>query len=119
MDLRVDRLYKKPTYFIGNLYVDNVLFCNILENAKLAIPAGRYQIVFNYSERFQRIMPEIIGVPGRAGIRIHSANKPGELKGCLAPGFNRIKGQVIESRKTFERLMKILKLYPKIWITIV
>jgi hypothetical protein len=28
----------------------------------------------------------VLGVPGRDGIRIHIANKPSELLGCLAPG---------------------------------
>jgi hypothetical protein len=42
------------------------------------------------SNRFKRKLWEIKNVKGRAGIRIHSANKASELHGCIALGMSRV-----------------------------
>ena len=67
MDLLVDRKWKKETYTIGRLYINNVFFCNTLEDkdrglkqtdslvtiqskkvyAETAIPTGTYEIQMN------------------------------------------------------------------------
>lgn len=67
MELRVERKWKKSNYTIGNLYVNNVWFCNTLEDTdrnlkksmgleeikskkvygKTAIPIGTYSINMN------------------------------------------------------------------------
>lgn len=48
------------------------------------IPAGTYKLAFTYSPKFARSLWEVLDVPGRAGIRIHPANRFGELEGCIA-----------------------------------
>ncbi|MDQ2999853.1 MAG: DUF5675 family protein, partial [Fibrobacterota bacterium] len=57
-----------------------------LDNARKVscIPTGTYAVTVNNSYRFQRPMIEIVGVPGRSGIRIHDANHCSELEGCIA-----------------------------------
>lgn len=50
------------------------------------IPAGRYLVQATQSYKFRRIMYLVQGVEGRSGIRIHSANWPEELQGCIALG---------------------------------
>lgn len=58
------------------------------------IPRGKYDVVWNYSPSFKRDMYLIKDVPGRSGIRVHSANFAGDeqkgyrkqLYGCIAPG---------------------------------
>lgn len=58
------------------------------------IPVGEYRCVWTYSNRFRRMMYEVVGVANRAGIRIHSANLMGDdrkgfkrqLNGCIALG---------------------------------
>lgn len=58
------------------------------------IPAGAYTCQWTMSFRFRKRMWELTGVPGRAGIRIHSANFMGakdrgyrcQLNGCIALG---------------------------------
>lgn len=76
MDVLLQRLYKKPTYTIGSLFIDGVWFCNTLEDAdrgllqsmsieeikkikifgETAIPAGRYIIRMDIvSERYKFI----------------------------------------------------------------
>lgn len=51
------------------------------------IPYGRYPVVWDYSRHFKRHTYHIDDVPGRKGIRIHIANRIGELLGCVALGY--------------------------------
>jgi hypothetical protein len=50
------------------------------------IPAGSYNLSFTFSPKFNRSLWEVENVPGREGIRIHPANRFGELEGCIALG---------------------------------
>jgi len=50
------------------------------------IPKGKYVCKWTLSPRLKKYTYEITKVPKRAGIRIHSANFPSQLKGCIAPG---------------------------------
>lgn len=72
--------------FISPLYIDNNIQCLIIENPKLAIPAGTYEINFLYSYHFQRYNPHLQDVPGRDGIEIHTASFYSDLEGCLGTG---------------------------------
>jgi len=59
------------------------------------IPDGEYKCFWTYSPAFKRHMYLVANVPGRAGIRIHSANYVGrqdlgfrqQLQGCISLGF--------------------------------
>ncbi|MBC3785704.1 DUF5675 family protein [Spirosoma utsteinense] len=53
---------------------------------RTAIPVGRYKVQMTYSNRFKRVMPQLMNVPGFEGIRIHSGNYTGDTLGCLLPG---------------------------------
>jgi hypothetical protein len=55
-------------------------------NESEAILPGRYELTLTWSPAFKQLMLLVVNVPGRDGIRIHIANKPSELLGCLAPG---------------------------------
>lgn len=81
------------------------------------IPVGTYKVVWSRSPRLKKYTYEIVGVPNRSGIRIHSGNvagsKPFETHslGCPLLGYmkGRIRGQkaVLDSRRAvadFERL---------------
>jgi hypothetical protein len=50
------------------------------------IPAGTYTVERMMSEHFQRMMPHVVGVPGRTDIEIHPASYPHDIKGCIAVG---------------------------------
>lgn len=41
---------------------------------KTAIPTGQYNVSWNYSSKFKKMMPLIEDVPGFSGIRIHAGN---------------------------------------------
>lgn len=118
MQLELRRIFKAEEYTIGRLYIDGNYFCDTLEDAarapgvkiagKTAIPAGTYKIILNYSHRFKRILPLLLGVPMFSGIRIHAGNTAEDTEGCILVGKNTQKGKVLESKVTFEKLFKIL-----------
>ena len=54
-----------------------------LENADYIIPVGIYEIRVTWSPRFKRLLPLVMQVPGRSGIRFHRGTKPEHSKGCI------------------------------------
>ncbi|MBO4726075.1 MAG: hypothetical protein J5598_00550 [Clostridia bacterium] len=141
--LVLHRRFRGPDYTIGKLYWQNgskeVYICDILEDTvrnklvsnlnnfvkvfgKTAIPYGTYEIVRSYSNRFKRNLPLLLNVPHFEGVRIHAGNTADDTEGCLLPGFNRVKGKVVDSRKAFkdldDRIVKWLKT-GKVYIQIV
>lgn len=138
MKLQLRRLYRKPEYIIGDLYIDNKWFCNTVEDQdrgltqdmpleeikkikvmhETAIPYGTYKVVLSYSPKFKRILPEILNVPGFSGIRIHNGRDCRSSSGCLIVGKNTIKGGVTSSKEYMEKLIEILKTANVIEITI-
>lgn len=129
MKLKLIRKFLKDTYTIGKLYIDNIYFCDIVEDkvrdynkdgdlndigenkvyGETAIPYGTYEVEVTYSPKFKRDLPLIKNVPHFEGIRIHRGNYPKDSLGCLICGENKIKGGVINSTKYEESLVKILK----------
>lgn len=70
-----------------------IFFCKTLElpdknNASKisCIPKGVYDCEMTYSPAFKKKLYLIKNVPGRSGIRIHSANFVKQLRGCVALG---------------------------------
>src|SRR5690242_17822651 len=80
----------------GLLHIGGAFQCFTLERVSTLIPAGSYPVYLTVSERSQlgklwspdslHRLPLIAKVPGRSGIRIHAANRPEELEGCVAVG---------------------------------
>lgn len=138
MELKLKRLYKKSDYTIGKLYVDGEYFCDTVEDTdrglsqdmknstieakkiygKTAIPTGRYKVTLTYSNKFGKTLPLLKDVLGFSGVRIHSGNTAEDSLGCIIVGENKIKGGVINSRATMERLMAKLRGQKEIYITI-
>lgn len=129
MKIKLIRKYRKETYTIGKLYVDGVYFCDTIEDrdrglnndmglaeimakkryGETAIPYGTYDVEITYSPKYNRMMPEIKGVKGFSGIRIHSGNTSKDTLGCLIVGKNTQVGMVTESRKTYNALFALMK----------
>ena len=129
MKLLVKRLYKKPEYTIGKLYVDGRYFCDTIEDTdrdlsqimsqqaialkkqygKTAIPTGVYKVVLSFSDKFRKTLPLLKDVPEFSGVRIHSGNTERDSLGCVIVGENKAKGMVLNSRATMERLMAKLR----------
>lgn len=120
MELLLQRLYLKPTYTIGRLYIDGVRFCDTLEDrvrdlpreAKVpghtAIPAGRYELIVNRSPRFKRNLPRLLNVPGFEGILIHRGNTDDDTAGCILVGENREPGRMVNSTPYELELTRLL-----------
>jgi len=84
------------------------------------IPPGKYPVRWTRSPRLKKYTYEILGVPGRAGIRIHGGNFAGDVSkgyishslGCplLGERVGRINGQraILNSRLAVARFEKYL-----------
>lgn len=128
MELILERKWIKPTYTIGNLYVNGEFFSNTLEdpnrdlnkNGKFdntekkvygdtCIPFGRYQVVVTYSPKFKRELPLLLNVPYFEGIRIHRGNTIKDTMGCILVGENKKVGQVLNSTSYEQRITKLIR----------
>ena len=54
-----------------------------LENADYIIPNGTYEVRVTWSPRFKRMLPLVMQVPRRSGIRFHRGTRPEHSKGCI------------------------------------
>jgi hypothetical protein len=96
MKLLLERIFLGSKATIGELRIDNEYICDTLEDkvrpdgVKLAgdtaIPEGTYVVKLTYSNRFKRILPELLNVPMFTGIRIHGGNNSDDTKGCILVG---------------------------------
>ena len=76
---------------------------------KTAIPRGTYEIAITFSNRFQKYLPLLIGVPDFEGIRIHPGNKPEDTEGCLLPGQFKNRDMVTSSKAAFSNLFALIQ----------
>lgn len=120
MKLLLERLYKKEEYTIGKLYIDGIYFCDTLEDkvrivnnncddkvyGRTAIPEGTYSISLIFRGSNGVLTPYLNNVPCFSGILIHSGNHHEHTEGCILVGVNKVKGMVLDSRKTFNELME-------------
>lgn len=128
MKLTLKRIALRPTYTIGKLYIDDVYFCDAIEDtvrdlnkngkfdngekkvhSKTAIPYGIYEIKWTYSPRFKKYTPQLMNVPSFEGIRIHAGNTSADTEGCLILGKNKQVGKVLNSRATINKFYPIIK----------
>jgi hypothetical protein len=70
---------KLKWYTVERPWVDN-------KNNESCIPIGSYVCKWTLSPRLKKYAYEVLGVPKRAGIRIHSANFAHQVLGCIALG---------------------------------
>ena len=130
--LTLTRIAKRTDYTIGRLEDENgVKICDTLEPTwrdykggelkvprKSAVPEGTYPVVITKSKKFGKYLPLLVGVPGFEGVRIHSGNTVNDTEGCILVGQNLIKGKVLLSRLTLEKLMRLIENEKRIILTI-
>ncbi len=117
MDLNVKRLEFSEASTVGELSVNGQFECYTLEDkvrpvkikGKTAIPAGRYEVIINFSQRFQRQLPLLLKVPDFEGVRIHPGNTAANTEGCILVGETKDENFVGHSRVAFDRLFEKLK----------
>lgn len=138
MVLELTRVHNDPNYCIGHLYVNGVYFCDTLEDTdrgllssqslqeiqsskvygKTAIPKGDYKIDMDtvspafkdrsWAKFCDGKLPRLKDVKGYEGVLIHVGNKPEDTLGCILVGENKVKGQVINSVSTFQKLYSVI-----------
>ena len=129
MELLLKRIARRNGYTIGKLHVNGKYVCDVIEDQDMffygkpkmkgetAIPCGRYEITQNvFSNRFGNktfyknlcggYLPRLLNVPQFDGVLIHCGNSSGDTEGCLLVGLNKVVGKVVDSQKTFIKLMK-------------
>ena len=117
MELHVKRTDFSEQSTIGEMRVDGKFECYTLEDkvrpvkikGKTAIPAGRYEVIINFSQRFQRQLPLLLKVPDFEGVRIHPGNTAANTEGCILVGETKDENFVGHSRLSFDRLFEKLK----------
>lgn len=140
-ELKVLRFKYTDKSTISELYLNGTLFCYVLEDpvrelvdknkdgdfddagegkikGNTAIPEGTYDVILNMSNRFKKVMPLLLKVPGYEGVRIHTGNFPKDTEGCLLVGSMALNDEIRNSRPTFNKLMTELEKASKITITI-
>jgi hypothetical protein len=128
MEIAINRTTRTPISTIGELTIkDNVFKCVTLEDVdrnlhsemplaaiksikiakKTAIPTGRYEVSFIYSDRFKCTMPWLMNVPGFDRIYLHIGNFAGDTEGCILVGTVK-KTDKIEGSKTKYNALRAL-----------
>lgn len=123
MKLTVIREPAKNGPTLGKLFVDNVYFCETLEDqdrylenvggqfkvdGETCIPRGEYNVIIDFSNRFKCEMMHVLDVPFFDGIRIHAGNTKEDTHGCLLVGSARAGGTILNSRHTLQRLFDLV-----------
>ncbi|HEV2118464.1 MAG TPA: DUF5675 family protein [Terriglobales bacterium] len=119
IDLEIRRETYTGKSTIGRLFVNGEFECYTLEDRARAagikipgatcIPAGTYAVAINYSNRFQKLMPQLLQVPGFEGIRIHAGNTEADTEGCILVGQTRAQDFVGNGRAAFRKLFARLQ----------
>ncbi|MCR5326266.1 MAG: DUF5675 family protein [Bacteroidales bacterium] len=134
--VRLKRIARKATYTIGKLYIDGCYVCDTLEPidrgltqkmslaeilrkkvpGKTAIPTGLYRLDFNtvspkfkdrsWAKPYGGRVPRILGIPGFDGVLFHPGTTAADTSACPLVGENKAVGKVLNSQKTFARLME-------------
>ena len=98
----IKRLVFTEKSTISELWVNGIMFCHMLEDKDrgltqwmteqeiaaikvpkaTAIPRGLYHCKVTFSSRFQKMMPEVLNVPGFSGVRMHAGNHADNTEGC-------------------------------------
>ena len=121
MKIEVNRIFKASNYTIGELSVNNNYVCDTLEDkvradgekvyGETSIPSGTYTLVLSYSNRFKKVMPEILNVPNFSGIRIHCGNSSKDTEGCLLVGKwdGKTENWISDSKNSYNKLYSLLE----------
>ena len=84
--ITLTRTHKTGNAVYGKMiipYRDETYTTQALENADYLIPAGEYRVEMTWSPKFKKLLPQILDVPERDGIRIHMGTQPEHSTGCV------------------------------------
>jgi hypothetical protein len=137
LNLAVVRKWQVGKAALGELYVDGSQFCYTLEDQvrevkdqpverwkvpnETAIPEGDVRGGDDVLEPFQKVMPQLLAVPGFSGVRIHGGNTAADTEGCILVGEMRDNQGIHNCANVVAQLGRILEqalLKGKVTITI-
>ena len=87
---------------------------------KTAVPTGTYKLTLDvvspkfiqkayYYSFCNGKLPRLLKVKGFDGVLIHRGKDQDRSSGCIIVGYNKIKGQVVNSQQAFEKLYKTIQ----------
>ena len=137
-DYTIGHLYVDGSYICDTLedtdrMLDSSMTLDQIAKIKVkgmtAIPTGRYKVLMNIvspkyskSKYYMNIckgrVPRLDNVPGYSGVLIHVGNTAADTEGCLLLGYNKVKGQVLNSKVAFENVYNKLSIAKSIGQTI-
>jgi hypothetical protein len=102
---------------------DEVRALGVKISGQTAIPAGRYRVVINRSERFSAqatrregkptdvFLPLLLDVPMFQGVRIHAGNKAADTDGCILAGggYDQRLNMLNNSRPAVDNIIKRIR----------
>jgi hypothetical protein len=129
-DYTIGHLYVDGSYICDTLedtdrMLDSSMSLDQIAKIKVkgmtAIPTGRYKVLMNIvspkyskSKYYMNIckgrVPRLDNVPGYSGVLIHVGNTAADTEGCLLLGYNKVKGQVLNSKVAFEKVYNKLSI---------
>lgn len=120
MRITVKRDKFNRTQTLGKLYIDGKFECYTLEDTmrevpghpvtswkipgETAIPRGEYSVSITLSIRFKKMLPNLFGVPGFEGVRLHAGNTEADTEGCILLGDIRFATYIGASRIAVARV---------------
>ena len=125
-DVIINRFKVKDNYSLGHCYIKHesgeieYIGCSLergwQDNQKRisCVSEGIYPLVFEYSNRFNRMLWELKNVPNRAECKFHPANYWRQLNGCIALGTKHLDidgdgdPDITSSRKTILKFHKAM-----------
>jgi hypothetical protein len=135
MELELVRDVFEPDCTLGRMFVDNGFLGYTCEDCdrrledggekiygETAIPRGRYKVISSWSARMHKTLPELLGVPGFIGIRIHGGNDSADTLGCPLLGSERTDDGVRDCAAVNAHLLALIEEaeahHEDIWITV-
>ena len=140
MELKLKRTKFEKNYTEGKLYINGKYFCDTIEDTERDLPLkcptiseckckekvygetailrGIYKVILSFSNRFKKILPEILNVEHFKGIRIHGGNKAEDSHGCILLGIKSKDGEVLSSQITIKKFILLLEKEKEITINI-
>lgn len=117
-EILMRRFASSPLCTRGELSLDTWKF-QTLEPSIPIIPDGTYIVNLSYSPTFSKKypysvvlggkVPEVVGVPGHYGLRIHVGNYPSDTKGCILIGSAGTDSSVLNSSLAYRNFCALLQ----------
>lgn len=141
IELKLQRLtgFGQPRTFGEMLDADGVRLVHTLEDevrevagepvskwkvkAQTAIPAGRYRVIREDSNRFGKGTLTLLDVEGFIAIRMHGGNTESDTEGCPLLGMNKSASGISNCAPAVQKIKDIVaaadKANEEVWLTIV